>query len=215
MLRIDADNEMPYGIPKNNLFVGKKEVRPEIWAYGLRNPWRFSFDPATDDMYIADVGQDDWEEIHFQPANSKGGENYGWDLMEGFHDFELPSEFDKNSLIMPIVEYGHNLGCSATGGYIYRGKKYPTISGTYFFVDFCSGIIWGIRKNQKQHREMTEFLESPLMVSSFGQDENGEIYVLDFKKGAIYHLNHLFPCFVILPFQILPPELYVLDTSPL
>lgn len=189
MLRIDVDGEKPYGIPKNNPFVGKKDGREEIWAYGLRNPWRFSFDPVTGDMYIADVGQKDWEEIHFQPANSKGGENYGWDLFEGFHEFEPKEGYDTNMFTMPVAEYGHKQGCSVTGGYIYRGKKYPTVSGTYFFADFCSGIIWGLRKNQKQHWEMTEFLESPLMVSTFGQDENGEIYVLDFKKGAIYHLS--------------------------
>ena len=189
MLRIDVDGEKPYGIPKNNPFVGKKDGREEIWAYGLRNPWRFSFDPVTGDMYIADVGQKDWEEIHFQPANSKGGENYGWDLFEGFHEFEPKEGYDTNMFTMPVAEYGHKQGCSVTGGYIYRGKKYPTVSGTYFFADFCSGRIWGLRKNPKGTWEMTEFLESPLMVSSFGLDEDGEIYVLDFKKGAIYHLS--------------------------
>lgn len=189
MLRIDVDGDKPYEIPTNNPFVGKKEVRPEIWAYGLRNPWRFSFDPVTGDMYIADVGQKDWEEIHFQSATSKGGENYGWDLFEGFHQFEPKEGYDTNMFTMPVAEYGHNQGCSVTGGYVYRGKRYATISGTYFFADFCSGRIWGLRKNAKGTWEMTEFLESPLMVSSFGQDEDGEIYVLDFKKGAIYHLS--------------------------
>ena len=189
MLRLDVDGEKPYGIPKNNPFVEKKEVRPEIWAYGLRNPWRFSFDPITGDMYIADVGQKDWEEIHFQSGKSIGGENYGWDLFEGFHEFEPEEGYDTNNVTMPVAEYGHNQGCSVTGGYVYRGKRYPTISGTYFFADFCSGRIWGLRKNPKGTWEMTEFLVSPLMVSSFGQDEDGEIYVLDFKKGAVYHLS--------------------------
>jgi glucose/arabinose dehydrogenase len=189
MLRINVDSGEPYGIPKNNPFALKKDIRKEIWAYGVRNPWRFSFDSATGDMYIADVGQDDWEEIHFQPANTKGGENYGWDLMEGFHDFELPKGYNKNTLVMPVAEYGHDLGCSVTGGYVYRGKIYPNISGTYFFADFCSGKIWGLKRNQKQDWEWAEFLDTPLLVSSFGEDENGEIYVLDFKKGGIYHLS--------------------------
>jgi glucose/arabinose dehydrogenase len=188
MLRIDVDSGEPYEIPKNNPFAETKDVREEIWAYGLRNPWRFSFDSSTGDMFIADVGQDDWEEIHFQPASSKGGENYGWDLMEGFHDFELPKGYDKNSLVMPVLEYGHDQGCSVTGGYIYRGKMFPVLSGTYFFSDFCSGKIWGLRRNQKQDWDWTEFLDTTLMISSFGQDENGEIFVLDFEKGAVYHL---------------------------
>ncbi len=189
MLRIDVDSVKPYGIPKNNPFVGKKDIREEIWANGLRNPWRFTFDPATGDMYIADVGQEDWEEIDFQPANSKGGENYGWNLMEGFHDFKLKEGYDKNTLVMPVAEYGHNLGCSVTGGYVYRGKRYPIISDTYFFADFCSGIIWGLRKDPQYRWEWTKFLDTPLMVSSFGLDEDGEIYVLDFKKGAVNHLT--------------------------
>ncbi|MCI0454429.1 MAG: PQQ-dependent sugar dehydrogenase [Candidatus Dadabacteria bacterium] len=189
MLRIDVDSGEPYGIPKNNPFALKKNIREEIWAYGVRNPWRFSFDPVTGDMYIADVGQDDWEEIHFQLGDSKGGENYGWDLMEGFHDFELPKGYDKKTLAMPILEYNHELGCSITGGYVYRGKRYQSISGTYLFGDFCSGKIWGLKRNQKQDWEWAEFLDTPLLVSSFGEDENGEIYVLDFKKGGIYHLS--------------------------
>jgi hypothetical protein len=140
-------------------------------------------------MYIADVGQDDWEEIHFQPANSKGGENYGWDLLEGFHDFEPKKGYDTNTLTMPVAEYGHNQGCSVTGGYVYRGKRYSTITGTYFFADFCSGIIWGLRKNSEGQWEWAQFLDTPLRVSSFGLDENGEIYVLDFEKGTIYYLT--------------------------
>jgi glucose/arabinose dehydrogenase len=189
MLRIDIDSGEPYGIPTNNPFAGKIEAREEIWATGLRNPWRFSFDSVTGDMYIADVGEHDWEEIHFQPANSKGGENYGWNLMEGFHDFQLTKGFDKSLLTMPVLEYGHDQGCSVTGGYIYRGKRHSTISGTYFFSDFCSGKIWGLRRNQEREWEWTELQGTPLKVSSFGQDEDGEIYVLDFKTGDIYRLS--------------------------
>jgi glucose/arabinose dehydrogenase len=189
MLRVDIDGGEPYLIPKSNPYADSKDEREEIWATGLRNPWRFSFDSVTGDMYIADVGEYDWEEIHLQPANSKGGENYGWNLMEGFHNFRLPKGFDKSLLTMPVLEYGHDQGCSVTGGYIYRGKRYPTISGTYFFSDFCSGKIWGLRRNNKQEWEWTEFLDTPLMISSFGQDEDGEIYVLDFKTGDIYRLS--------------------------
>ncbi|HEX3034176.1 MAG TPA: PQQ-dependent sugar dehydrogenase [Thermodesulfobacteriota bacterium] len=189
ILRIDVDGGKPYGIPKDNPFVGEKRARPEIWAYGLRNPWRFSFDTTTGDMYIADVGQYEWEEIDFQPAGSNGGENYGWDLFEGSHPFELPDEYNPGLVTMPVVEYSHDLGCSITGGYVYRGESSPSISGVYFFSDFCSGQIWGLRRTSEQGWEWAEFLDTSLSVSSFGQDERGEIYVLDFEGGAVYHIT--------------------------
>ncbi|HSE84472.1 MAG TPA: PQQ-dependent sugar dehydrogenase [Thermodesulfobacteriota bacterium] len=189
MLRIDVNSGKPYGIPENNPFIGETGTRPEIWAYGLRNPWRFSFDRSTGDMYIADVGEYDWEEIDFQPAGSKGGENYGWDLLEGFHAFELPEGYNKGLLTMPVVEYDHGLGCSVTGGYVYRGKSFPSISGTYFFSDYCSGLIWGLRKTSERGWEWAEFLDSSYSVSSFGQDESGEIYVLDYEDGTVYQIT--------------------------
>jgi len=188
MLRIDVEGN-PYTVPKTNPFIGEERGLPEVWAYGFRNPWRFSFDSTTGDMYIADVGEDKWEWVHFQPAGSKGGENYGWNMMEGLHYYSFPKGFNKDELTLPIVEYGHDQGCSITGGYVYRGKEFPSIMGTYFFSDFCSGTIWGLRRNDMGTWEYARFLETRLNISSFGEDDKGEIYILDFVKGGIYHLE--------------------------
>lgn len=188
MLRIDVDGGMPYGIPEDNPFKGVPGIRPEVWAYGLRNPWRFSFDPETRDMYIADVGEGKWEEVDFQPAKSKGGENYGWNLLEGSYGYKLPEGYDTGSLTFPVVEYNHEQGCSVTGGYVYRGKKFSGINGTYFFADFCSGKLWGLRKKPGGSWEWAKFLDTGLSVSSFGEDEDGEVYILDYGKGGIYRL---------------------------
>jgi len=187
ILRIDVNNRNPYGIPPDNPFVNKSG-EDEIWAYGLRNPWRFSFDPKTGDLYNADVGEKQWEEINFQPASSKGGENYGWRLLEGFNTFKINEDVDISSLTMPVMEYNHKDGaCSVTGGYVYRGEKYKKIDGTYFFGDFCSGIIWGLRKKNIEW-EFAKFLKTDLLISSFGIDEKGNIFVIDFKSGDIYQL---------------------------
>ncbi len=188
LLRIDVDKKRGYSIPNSNPFFGKQGIRPEIWAYGLRNPWRFSFDRSTGDLYIADVGQSKWESVYFQAANSKGGQNYGWNLMEGLHPFRLPSGFDTSGLTPPILEYGHDQGCSITGGYVYRGKSYPSISGTYIFSDFCSGTIWGLKNASDKNWEWAELSSTPYSISSFGEDENGEIYVVDYKGGRIYQI---------------------------
>jgi len=187
ILRIDVDGGAPYGVPKDNPFVNQASARPEIWAYGLRNPWRFSFDRLTGDLYIADVGQNKWEEIDFVPSGSAGGLNFGWDLMEGSHPFELKNDTDVQNLVSPVVEYGHNLGCSVTGGYVYRGNRYPELQGTYFFSDYCSGTIWGLRMREGNW-EWAKFLDPKLRVSSFGEDESGEVYILDYFDGYIYHL---------------------------
>ncbi len=186
MLRIDVDGGEPYGIPPDNPFVGQEGIPPEIWAYGLRNPWRFSFDRETGDLYIADVGQNLWEEVHVVRAPDPGGQNFGWDIMEGFHCFEPPEGCDTTGLTMPVVEYGRGKGCSITGGYVYRGRRYADIQGTYFFSDFCSGRLWGLRFQNGQW-EWTEFLDTELNVSSFGEDEAGEVYVVDFR-GGIYRI---------------------------
>ena len=186
ILRIDVNSGNKYGIPATNPFVNKAG-EDEIWAYGIRNPWRFSFDTRTGDMYMADVGQNEWEEINFQPASSKGGENYGWRYLEGYNTFNLDNDVDLSTLTMPVMEYSHKDGCSVTGGYVYRGKKYKDIDGTYFFGDFCSGIIWGLRiKNNGW--QYAKFLKTSLLISSFGIDENGDVYVLDFQTGDIYKI---------------------------
>jgi glucose/arabinose dehydrogenase len=189
ILRIDVAGGETYAIPDDNPFVGWPDVRPEIWGLGMRNPWRFSFDRVTGDLYIADVGQDRYEEVHVQPANSAGGENYGWDIVEGAHCFEPPNNCESNGLILPVTEYDHSLGCSITGGYVYRGRRYPPMVGVYFFGDFCSGRIWGLRRTPSGDWETTLLLETDTNISSFGQDAAGELYVLDYGGGTIYHLT--------------------------
>jgi glucose/arabinose dehydrogenase len=181
MLRVDVTNQDTYAIPDSN------PSGNEIWAYGLRNPWRFSFDRAMGDLYLADVGQNAYEEVNFQPASSKGGENYGWRIMEATHCFDPKEECDQSRLVLPIAEYSHaEGGCSITGGYVYRGSQYLASQGAYFFGDYCSGIIWSLQRDGNQW-QMIKRLESGVRISSFGDDVNGELYVVD-HGGAVYRL---------------------------
>ncbi len=186
MLRIDV-HALPYAIPPDNPFVGNSEALPEIWATGLRNPWRYSFDRATGDLYIADVGQNQFEEINWQPASSPGGQNYGWPITEGLHCFSSRT-CDLTGLIQPIAEYDHSLGCSITGGYVYRGQMFPSLVGIYFFGDFCSGTIWGLTHASDGTWQTVELLQSGLSLSSFGEDEEGELYIADMQGGAIFQI---------------------------
>jgi len=189
ILRIDVDQGLPYAIPQDNPFVSDPAVRDEIWALGLRNPWRFSFDRLTGDLFIADVGQNAWEEVSFEPATSGGGRNYGWRRMEGAHCFNPASNCNDGSLVLPVLEYSHALGCSITGGYRYRGTGMPEHFGTYFFGDFCSGRIWGGIENAETGAwAPTELLDSDLLISTFGEDEQGELYVADLE-GTVYRLH--------------------------
>jgi glucose/arabinose dehydrogenase len=182
LLRIAVTNQATYAIPKDNPFS------TEVWAYGLRNPWRFSFDRSTGDLYIADVGQNLYEEVDFQPAASKGGENYGWRIMEGLHCNSPGEGCDQAGLVRPIAEYSHDVGsCAITGGYVYGGSQYPVMQGAYFFGDYCSGIIWSLQRDGDRWA-MTKRLESGLRISSFGEDVNGELYVSD-HGGAVYQLT--------------------------
>lgn len=188
VLRLDVDSEDGrYTVPTDNPFVGQGDSRPEIWAYGLRNPWRMSFDRATGDLYIADVGQNTYEEVNFQLAGSKGGENYGWSIMEGLHCLS-GSNCNKTGLILPIFEYDHSQGCSISGGYVYRGEQYPEMAGNYFFSDYCSGTIW--RLFDDGDTWVGDPLgNSGLIISSFGEDVHGELYVLNYWYGEIYRLT--------------------------
>lgn len=186
ILRIDVDSAKPYAAPPTNPFVGKKG-RAEVWAYGLRNPWRFSFDRSTGDLYIADVGQNAWEEIDFQPADTKGGENYGWNQMEGNHCYT--EGCDPKLYVAPVAEYSHGSGCSVTGGYIYRGKYDNGLNGVYLYGDYCSGLIWALLKTSSGEWANKLLIESGLSISSFGEDEEGEVYVVD-HRGGIYWLKH-------------------------
>ena len=193
ILRIDVDT-LPYQIPASNPFRNTNGARPEIWAYGVRNPWRFSFDRQTADLLIADVGQDLWEEVDFQPATSIGGENYGWRRMEGNHCYNPATNCQTGSLVTPILEYSHQEGCSITGGYRYRGTRYPLMRGIYFFGDYCSGTIWGAtQQSNGTWTRQTLLTTSPkLAISTFGEDVNGELYVADLN-GVVYHITDTTP----------------------
>lgn len=188
ILRIDVDGSEPYAIPETNPFVDQSEASPEIWSYGWRNPWRFSFDRTTGDLYVADVGQNQYEEVHVELTGAGGGGNYGWRLMEGQHCF-TPAECDPaaQGLILPVAEYDHGLGCSVTGGYVYRGTQFPSLEGVYFYGDYCTGIIWGLRHEGNEQWSQAELLRSEETISSFGQDEAGELYLVD-HRGDILQL---------------------------
>ena len=151
--------------------------KEEIWAFGLRNPWKFSFDSLSGDLWAGDVGQDSFEEIDI----IKSGLNYGWNTMEGFHCFSPPEpNCSQTGLELPVFEYGRDDGCSITGGYVYRGSRLPDLVGAYVYGDFCSGRIWGLRNSDSTVTEQGLLVDSSLSISSFGVDEQGELYVLDF-----------------------------------
>ncbi len=188
LLRIDVESGVqPYAIPANNPFVSVSTARPEIWATGLRNPWRFSFDRETGDLYIADVGQNLYEEINFQAANSVGGENYGWNILEGTHCFQQ-SSCDTNGLVNPALEYAHSAGGrSVTGGYVYRGGIFPRMRGVYLFGDFASGQLAGMRRLDTGFASAL-LADTGFLISSFGEDESGEMYVADLN-GNLYRIE--------------------------
>lgn len=186
LLRIDVDRGSPYAIPQDNPFASGGGL-PEVWAYGLRNPWRFSFDTLTGDLYIADVGQQKWEEIDFLLDGSLGGANFGWDIYEGAHLF-LGAEEPSISVIFPIVEYTHADGCSVTGGYVYRGTALAGWQGVYVYGDFCSGKVWGLLRAASGDWNNALMFDLDVLITSFGLDENGEIYLVD-RDGSIYLLT--------------------------
>ncbi len=188
LLRIDVNHGDRYAIPADNPFA-KGGGLPEIWAYGLRNPWRFSFDRATGDLYIGDVGQDIYEEIDFLPAGSPGGSDFGWSYREGFHpDQGTPPAGIK--LVDPVWEYSHDVGgCAVTGGYVYRGKTVPSLDGVYIYGDFCSGIVWGLRRDASGKWQNQTLFQTGVNISSFGEDQSGELYLLDLRGGGVYELK--------------------------
>ena len=193
ILRIDVDTGSPYGIPTDNPFVETPDdpnTLGEIWALGFRNPWRFSFDRVTGDLFTGDVGQGSWEEVNFRPATSSGGENYQWSCREGNHSFDPDQTCPDGTSTPPILEYSHSFGCSITGGYRYRGTQFPQGHGTYFYGDFCSGLIWGGIQNSLGGWVSTEPVATDLSVSTFGEDDDGELYVADYGGGAIYRITN-------------------------
>ena len=192
ILRLDVDRQPagePYGIPPNNPFAAggadPGAGLAEIWAYGLRNPWRFSFDPEGGALYIGDVGQGSWEEIDRQPGDSRGGENYGWSVMEGRHCFQ--SDCDQAPYVKPIAQYSHEVGCAVAAGHVYRGNEYPELDGVYVFADYCSGIFFTLQIDEGTISPK-QVLDSELRVTAFGVSETGELYAADLN-GAIYRVR--------------------------
>ena len=183
MLRIDVDRTDPglqYAIPTDNPFVAGGGL-PEIWAYGLRNPWRFSFDSSTGRLFCADVGQDSFEEVDLL---QKGG-NFGWNTMEGFHCFSPSSGCNKSGLILPVAEYSHSEGEAVIGGYVYEGTGIPSLVGTYVLGDYISGTIWGLKETSPGTWTRSQLLSTQLNISSFGQDAAGELYVVDYSGNVL------------------------------
>lgn len=180
MLRIDI-NKKPYGIPPTNPFAKNRKGKPEIWAYGLRNPWRFSFDRKTGQLYVADVGQNKYEEVHIVEK----GKNYGWNIMEGKHCYKPARNCKTSGLVRPIAEYDHSQGQSITGGFVYRGKKFPQLTGVYLYADYVQGKIWGLKPGKWNKL----LLDTRFNISSFGEDVHGEVYVMDLGKGMIFRIE--------------------------
>jgi glucose/arabinose dehydrogenase len=206
ILRIDVDMNAAgspdcgapglYTVPQDNPFVdGAGGACDEIWALGLRNPWRISFDRLTGDLYIGDVGQSAWEEVNFQPAASTGGQNYGWSCLEGAHvneDTHVESCEAPEAYEMPVYEYAHTRGatCTAvTGGFVYRGSQYPELSGRYFFADLCSGLVWDLDPEADWQVTLHGNMSAQLVpVATFGEGVDGELYLANTDSGALYHL---------------------------
>ncbi len=210
ILRINVDSGDPYSIPVDNPFYGQKNKKGEIFCYGLRNPWRFSFDRLTNDLIIGDVGQNKWEEVNWNTWNEAKGANYGWKIMEGNHCFDTEEFCDTSGLIMPIHEYPNNAayihilmgmdesettGCSVTGGYVFRGNIESSFYGAYIFGDYCTGRIWAFNKKGNRRSNFKNIRKElkkssndlPLIISSFGEDSSGKLYVVDYS-GSIFKL---------------------------
>jgi hypothetical protein len=188
MLRLDVDNGDPYAIPADNPFVGHPDYLPEIWALGLRNPWRWSFDRLTGDLWIADVGLGAWEEVNTVPSDEGGGYNFGWNRLEGPACALGALECDPTGLVMPAAAYDHSTGCSITGGYVYRGAAFPSLYGTYFYADYCTGTISALGRGEDGGLHAAPVRPTRGLVSAFGEDEAGELYFATLRENALYRL---------------------------
>lgn len=190
MIRIDVDNGNPYSIPADNPFVNDQSVLDEIWAIGMRNPWRFSFDRCTGDLWIGDVGQDDWEEVDFEPAG-EGGHNYGWRCYEGDHTFNTSGCGSMGDYTFPVAEYANpNIGCSITGGFVYRGGQYGGMFGYYLYADYCSGRFWAIVPDELGGWVNTQIADlTNYEFSTFGEDQYGELYIAGLDNGNVYKIS--------------------------
>jgi glucose/arabinose dehydrogenase len=187
LLRIDVDGEPPYAIPPDNPFL-QDEGRGEIWAYGLRNPWRFAFDPLTHNLFIADVGQGTWEEVNVQSPQTPAPVNYGWNHREGAHPYDSERT---QGLTDPVAEYSHSQGCSVTGGVVVRDPQLPDWQGVYLFGDFCTGLVWGLLKDADGSWEQELLFEMGFQISSFGTGPDGEVYLFNYqaRDGVLYRLS--------------------------
>lgn len=191
LIRIDVDPDHgTYVVPSDNPFLDDAGFRNEIWALGLRNPWKISFDPVTGDLYIADVGQSSLEEVNFQMADSAGGENYGWDIMEGTEC--TSGDCNQTGLTLPVIEYTHTDGCSITGGEVYRGYAYPNLYGTYLYGDYCSGKVWGMERSG-DNWITTLLADTGFSITTFGIAEDRSVYLAD-KSGGIYLIRDADTC---------------------
>jgi glucose/arabinose dehydrogenase len=187
LLRLDVDSaDGSYTIPADNPFVGNPEWRPEVWAYGLRNPWRFSFDRLNGDLFITDVGTRSWEELNWQAGGTPGGQNFGWSIMEGSDC--LVENCNPADFTQAIFEYETSRGCAVTGGYIYRGQRFPSLTGNYFMGDFCAGIIWSIFQQPDGSWQSAIVAESGQLITSFGEDVNGELYLVA-RTGQVLQIR--------------------------
>jgi glucose/arabinose dehydrogenase len=185
ILRIDINGDTPYAIPADNPYASDSTFAPEVWLMGFRNPWRFSFDRATDDLYIADVGESQWEEVNFFANGDTPGANFGWEQYEATHPRYDDASAD---YIMPFTEYTHEFGCSVTGGYVYRGVALQELEGYYIFGDYCVGNIWASYRDEAGEWQTTLWMQTARQISSFGEDEVGELYLVDYK-GEILRLE--------------------------
>jgi len=189
LLRIDVSAETGYQIPFDNPFLDDPAIPDEIWSIGLRNPWRFSFDRKYGDLYLSDVGQSLLEEVNYIPYPSAGGQNFGWNIMEGANCF-LNESCDASSLTIPAAQYSHQEGgCSITGGYVYRGANFQDLLGNYFYGDFCSGFIWSLLKDSAGEWASHLVAQSGFKISSFGEDAAGELYLADHASGTVYQVR--------------------------
>jgi glucose/arabinose dehydrogenase len=191
ILRLDVDGAAPYGLPADNPFLQTPGARGEIWAYGLRNPWRIAFDRPTGDLYIGDVGQGRVEEVDIGTAAHHGGENYGWRLTEGSQCYNPASGCDRTGQTPPVYEYTHSEGCSITGGVVYRGCRVPALAGSYFFGDYCSGLVRSFRLANGIATELRDWTSGTRGIgapTAFGLDAAGEVYVVDYD-GELYRLE--------------------------
>jgi len=187
MLRIDVDhpaNGRPYAIPPDNPFVNRNDVRPEIWALGFREPWRFSFDPLTGEFWVGDVGQDRYEEVDIVLP----GENYGWNVYEGFEPFSNRYRKPGADYVLPVFAYARKFGVSVTGGWIYRGDTNSSFYGVYIFGDYQSRRLWGLTQENRQLKKIRELGLAPQRIVSFGRDLQGELYLVGYE-GTIYRID--------------------------